>query len=347
MSIFALPTAFFLTLVAILVLRPLASKFGLVDKPGGRKTHSKDTPLIGGLGIYLGLLLGCLFNAEVMAHYQPLLLISSLLLLTGLVDDYFPLSAIARLGIQIVAAWLMYTLGENQLVSLGKLFGDSELFLGRYSMLMTIFATVGVINAINMIDGMDGLSGGMVIICLALLGISASVTGNNPALLSFTLIAICCLAAFLVLNFRAAFNKPALIYLGDSGSTLLGFILAWLLIESSQGGGDRVIPATVALWYLAIPLMDTVYLFIARPLSGKSPFEPGTDHLHHLLAAHGISKDKVVLLLYGGGLLLGMAGLCILYMPDLERFSLYLFIGIFLLYSFIMRKEKQQPAPPE
>jgi UDP-GlcNAc:undecaprenyl-phosphate/decaprenyl-phosphate GlcNAc-1-phosphate transferase len=340
MSVFALPTAFFVTLLAILLLRPLASKFGLVDKPGGRKTHSKDTPLIGGLGIYLGLLLGCLFNAEVIAHYQPLLLISSVLLLTGLIDDYFPLSAIARLGIQIIAAWLMYTLGENQLVSLGKLFGDSELFLGRYSMLMTIFATVGVINAINMIDGMDGLSGGMVIICLALLGISASITGNNPALLSFSLIAICCLAAFLMLNFRAAIKKPALIYLGDSGSTLLGFILAWLLIESSQGGSDRVIPATVALWYLAIPLMDTVYLFIARPLSGKSPFEPGTDHLHHLLVRHGVAKGNVVLLLYGAGLLLGGIGLVVYAMPTLEKSSVYIFLGVFLIYSLIMRKEK-------
>jgi len=96
----------------------------------------------------------------------------------------------------------------------------------------------------------------------------------------------------------------------------------------------------VALWFLAIPLMDTVYLFIARPLSGKSPFEPGTDHLHHLLARHGVAKGKVVLLLYGVGLLLGGIGLVVYAMPTLEKSSVYIFLGVFLIYSLIMRKEK-------
>ena len=342
MNLIVLPTAFFVSLIAILLLRPLARKLGLMDSPGGRKTHSKDTPLIGGLGIYLGLLIGCLISPNIFSHYQPLLLISSLLLISGLIDDYYPLPAIVRMGIQILAAWLMSTMGENQLITLGRLFADSELFLGRYSMVMTIFATVGVINAINMIDGMDGLSGGMVTICLLFMAIAAKMSGSNPALLSFSLIAISCLAAFLVLNFRAPFKKSALIYLGDSGSTLLGFILAWILIEGSQGGDERVIPATAALWFLAIPLMDTVYLFIARSLSGKSPFEPGTDHLHHLLARHGIPKEKVVLLLYIGGLLIGGIGLVINTIQHMERFSLYIFLGLFLVFSFVMRKEKQQ-----
>jgi len=340
MIYFTLIAALLTTLIAILVLRPVARKIGLVDKPGGRKTHSMDTPLIGGLGIYLGLLTGCLLSPNILAHYQSLLLISSLLLLIGLVDDFFPLPALLRMGIQVVAAWLMCTIGENQLISLGSLFSGSELLLGRFSILMTIFATVGVINAINMIDGMDGLSGGMVTICLLFMSIAAGLSGNNPALLGFSMLVIACLVGFLILNYRAPFRKSALIYLGDSGSTLLGFILAWILIEGSQGGSERVIPATVALWFLAIPLMDTVYLFIARPLSGKSPFEPGTDHLHHLLARHGVAKGKVVLLLYGVGLLLGGIGLVVYAMPTLEKSSVYIFLGVFLIYSLIMRKEK-------
>jgi len=122
---------------------------------------------------------------------------------------------------------------------------------------------------------------------------------------------------------------------------MLGFILAWMLIEASQGGDQRVIPATVALWLLAIPLMDTVYLFIARPLSGKSPFEPGTDHLHHLLVQHGLGKPHVVLLLYIAGVVFGLAGLLIWSLPGLEVFSLYFFLALFLVYSLIMRKEKK------
>jgi UDP-GlcNAc:undecaprenyl-phosphate GlcNAc-1-phosphate transferase len=342
MIYFTLIAALLTTLIAILVLRPVARKIGLVDKPGGRKTHSMDTPLIGGLGIYLGLLTGCLLSPNILAHYQSLLLISSLLLLIGLVDDFFPLPALLRMGIQVVAAWLMCSIGENQLISLGSLFSGSELLLGRFSILMTIFATVGVINAINMIDGMDGLSGGMVTICLLFMSIAAGLSGNNPALLDFSMLVIACLVGFLILNYRAPFRKSALIYLGDSGSTLLGFILAWILIEGSQGGSERVIPATVALWFLAIPLMDTVYLFIARPISGKSPFEAGTDHLHHLLARHGVAKGKVVLLLYGAGLILGGVGLLFLAMPTMEMFSLYCFLACFALYAIFMRSEKKK-----
>lgn len=341
MNLLSLPIAFFACLIAILLLRPVARKVGLVDSPGGRKTHSGDTPLIGGLGIYLGLLAGACINPEMLAHYQPLLLISTLLLAIGLIDDFYPLPAIVRLGVQVLAAWLMCTVGENQLVSLGRLVGDWEMFLSRYTVVMTIFATVGVINAINMIDGMDGLSGGMVTICLAFLAITAGITGNNPALLQLSVTLIACLAAFLLLNFRAAIKKPALIYLGDSGSMMLGFMLAWVLIESSQGFENRVIPATVALWFVAIPLMDTVYLFIARPLSGKSPFEPGTDHLHHLMALHGMGKDKVVLLLYAAGVLLGMGGLLVFTMPAMERYALFIFLFLFLLYIVLMRIEKK------
>jgi UDP-GlcNAc:undecaprenyl-phosphate GlcNAc-1-phosphate transferase len=335
MNILILPITFLVTLAAILILRPLARKLGLMDAPGGRKTHARETPLIGGLGITLGLLVAVLLVPGEYDRYHLLMMIALLLVLTGLVDDYFPLPAVVRLGIQILAAWLMVHYGGNQLVTLGRLVGDWELLLGRWALVMTIFATVGVINALNMIDGMDGLSGGMLMICLAFLAITASVTGANPTLLAFTQFLMASVAAFLVLNFRFWQKKPALIYLGDSGSTTLGFILAWLLIESSQttATGQQVFPATVALWFLAIPLMDTVYLFIARPLSGKSPFTPGTDHLHHLLAGLGWSRTKVVLVMYLAGIVLGMAGLVIFAVPALEPVSLYVFLGLFALYS--------------
>ena len=340
MNYLALPVAFFASLIAILVMRPLARKLGLMDAPGGRKTHTRDTPLIGGIGIFIGLLAGCLLSPEVMRQYQPLLAISCLLLITGLIDDYYPLPALARMAIQIIAAWLMASWGDNPLLTLGQLFSDTELFLGRFVIAMTIFATAGVINAINMIDGMDGLSGGMVLICMGLLAITASLGGYHPALLGFLLITMACLFAFLVLNFRAPVHKPALIYLGDSGSTMLGFILAWVLIQSSQGGSERVIPATVALWFLAVPLMDTVYLFIARPLSGKSPFEPGTDHLHHLLAGKGLSRARVVLILYAVAAVFGLGGLVVWSQPALEKYSVYIFLALFAVYSLVMRKEK-------
>ena len=343
MSLLIFTSAFLVTLTSILLLRPVARKAGLMDSPGGRKTHTKATPLIGGIGIYFGLLAGAFLEPQIMAQYRLLLQISLLLLVTGIVDDYYPLPALVRMGVQVVAAWLMCTQAGNQLITLGQLFTGSELFLGRYTVLMTIFATVGVINAINMIDGMDGLSGGMVLICLVMLAGAAGSNGTNANLLDMSLLTMACVGAFLLLNFRAPQKKPALIYLGDSGSTMLGFILAWLLIESSQGGAERVIPATVALWFMAIPLMDTVFLLVARPLAGKSPFAPGNDHLHHLLAdKHGLSRPQVVVLLYGAGLLLGGAGLLVNAMPAWERYAIYAFLGLFLLYIMLMRVEKKR-----
>jgi len=340
MNFSSLSISFLVTLISIVLLRPAARKLRLVDTPGGRKAHAKETPLIGGLGIYLGLATGIFLSPEVIAQYQVLLWLAGFLLITGHVDDYYPLPPAVRLGIQILAALIMCTKGDNQLISLGHLFSEKELYLGRFTMVITIFATVGVINAVNMIDGMDGLSSGLVLICLGFLGIAASMSGNNPDLLSLALLVSACLFAFLLLNFRAPIKKPALIYLGDSGSTMLGFVLAWLLIESSQRTSGQIIPATIALWFIAIPLMDTVFLFVARPLMGKSPFEPGTDHLHHVLELHGISRVKVVLLLYGASIVLGGAGLVLFKVPAMEKMSVYLFLGVFTIYVVLMRLEK-------
>ena len=215
MLIIALSTAFFVTLAVILATRPLARKLGLMDSPGGRKAHSHDTPLIGGVGIYCGLLAACLLLPALMSEYGPLLGISALLLGTGIVDDYYPLPATVRMGIQVLAAWMMCSISDNQLETLGRLVSSNELFLGQYSILMTIFGTVGVINAINMIDGMDGLSGGMVGICLVMLVIATGIHWNNAPFLHMSLLVLACVMAFLMLNFRALQNKPALIYLGD------------------------------------------------------------------------------------------------------------------------------------
>ena len=182
MNTFTLPIVFFVSLVSILLLRPVAGKLGLVDSPGGRKTHSKDTPLIGGLGIFAGLMAGSLLSPDIINQYQPLLLISCILLLIGLVDDFYPLPAVVRMGFQVTAAWLMCDYGDNQLITLGNLFTESELSLGRFSTLMTIFATVGVINATNMIDGMDGLAGSIFLVAAAGMALFAAQAGDAAVL---------------------------------------------------------------------------------------------------------------------------------------------------------------------
>lgn len=228
----------------------------------------------------------------------------------------------------------MYFSAGNQLTSFGNLFGFGEINLGILSFPITVFATVGVINAINMSDGIDGLSGGMVSIALAFLGIVAWQAGNTT-LLTFIAILLSALLAFLAFNFRLPWKKSAIVYLGDSGSTFLGFVLAWLLIENSQTE-NTIMPPVLALWFLALPLMDTLFLLIRRPLIGKSPFHPGRDHLHHKLLHMGYSNKRVVFSLYLVSIVIGLIGLAIYQEMVLESLAFFIFIGLFVVYLLII-----------
>jgi len=334
MDFVSLFSSFCVTGASLFALKPVASKVGLMDHPGGRKTHAHPTPLIGGIGIYLGVVFISLFNPTVLNEYGNLLAISTIVLVLGAIDDYKHMPVGIRMGGQAVAASLMYFTAGNQLTSFGNLFGFGDINLGVLSYPVTVFATVGVINAINMSDGLDGLSGGMVAIALTFLGIIAWQEGNI-ILLAFIAILLSALIAFLALNFRLPWRKPALVYLGDSGSTFLGFVLAWLMIESTQGQ-NTIIPPVLALWFLALPLMDTILLLVKRPLEGKSPFNPGRDHLHHKLLDMGYSKRRVVFSLYATGIILGFNGFALNQQMIKESSAFFIFISLYLVYLLII-----------
>ncbi|MDG2091022.1 MAG: MraY family glycosyltransferase [Gammaproteobacteria bacterium] len=333
MDIFSLFSSFCVTGASLFALKPMANKVGLMDHPGGRKTHAHPTPLIGGIGIYLGVLFISLFNPTVLNEYGDLLAISTIVLVLGAIDDYKHMPISIRMSGQALAATLMYFAAGNQLTSFGNLFGFGEISLGTLSFPITVFATVGVINAINMNDGLDGLSGGMVAIALSLLSVVAWQAGNT-SLLTFIAILLSALLAFLALNFRLPWKKTAIVYLGDSGSTFLGFVLAWLFIEATQGE-NAIMPPISALWFLALPLMDAILLLIKRPLEGKSPFHPGRDHLHHRLLDMGFSNKRVVLSLYLTGVVIGLIGLALHQEMLLERLAFFIFLGLFIFYLLI------------
>ena len=333
MDVISLFSSFCVTGASLFALKPVASRVGLLDHPGGRKTHAKPTPLIGGLGIYLGIFLITYLNPSVFNHYSLMLGISAFVLFIGMIDDYQHQSVWIRMGSQAAAATLMYFAAKVQLTSFGDILFTGNIGLGLLSLPLTVFATVGVINAVNMSDGIDGLSGGMVAIALAFLGVIAWQAGNTT-LLSFIAILLSALLAFLALNFRLPWKKTAMVYLGDSGSTFLGFVLAWLFIESTQGE-NAIMPPVLALWFLALPLMDTIVLLIKRPLEGKSPFHPGRDHLHHKLLDMGFSNKRVVLSLYLVGIVIGLIGMAIHQQMVLESLAFLIFLGLFVVYALI------------
>lgn len=330
MSFINLFSTFIITSISLFALKPMANKIGLLDHPGGRKIHKTPTPLIGGVGIYVGTLCMSVFTPGVFLHYGPMLAISGLVLLIGIFDDARELRVSVRMGTHGFAAWLMAVVAGNQLLSLGDLMTLGPIELGILAIPFTMFATVGVINAINMTDGIDGLSGGLVLIALTFLSIVAFKAGNVP-MLQFGTLLICALLAFLALNFRFPWKKPALIYLGDAGSTFLGYILTWLIIEATQGESE-VMPPVYALWFLAIPLIDTVSLLIKRPFRGINPFSAGRDHLHHRLLDAGLTHEQTVVGLYLASIAMGSFGLVGYFFHFNEAFMFASFMGIFCIY---------------
>jgi UDP-GlcNAc:undecaprenyl-phosphate GlcNAc-1-phosphate transferase len=339
--LYTLLSVFLVTAVILLALRPFAVRVGLLDIPGGRKTHTDPTPMIGGLGIYLGTLSICMLSPVIMNDYKILLALAGFVLLVGVLDDLYDIHVWLRMALHATAAGVMAMTANVQLTSLGDITFTGPIELGLLAIPVTIFATVGVINAINMSDGLDGLSGGLSVISLMLLSVAAMSAGQG-ALLTFSQILIVSLLAFLAFNFRLMWKKSAMVYLGDAGSTLLGFILAWLLIASTQGDKAFIAPV-YALWFLAVPLMDTVSLMIRRPLRGKSPFQPGRDHLHHRLLNLGFDTKQTVLIINGTALALGSVGLLGHFAGVPQGLMFLIFVALFVIYLLASR----HPLPEE
>ncbi len=335
-------SAFAITAISLLGLNPVAVKVGLVDIPGGRKTHLSATPLVGGLGIFLGITCISIAMPGVSTEFAPLLSLSALILLIGTVDDAKELTPLIRtLGHSLVALTMAVIVGV-EVRSLGPIITDNTTNLDILTVPITVFATVGVINAINMTDGVDGLTGGLAIVTLSFISAFAFYSGQVITG-SFCLIIISSLTAFLSLNFRQPWRKRALVYLGDAGSTTLGFMLAWLLITSTQGINPNFAPV-YALWFLAVPLFDAVNLLIKRPLQGRSPFAPGNDHLHHMLLSRGFSAKQVVLMLVSTAIALGGIGCIGSLLGASQSLMFQLFVVLFSFYFCLSGRIKKIPT---
>jgi UDP-GlcNAc:undecaprenyl-phosphate GlcNAc-1-phosphate transferase len=173
----------------------------------------------------------------------------------------------------------------------------------------TVFACIGVINAINMSDGMDGLSGNLILVTLLGFGIANSLWGGPTRLVLINILSAA-VAGFLVFNQRILGRTKAWVFMGDAGSMMLGFVVAWTAIEVSQGEARTISPAAT-LWFLMVPLFDTVSIMIRRVWAGKSPLSPDTQHLHHLLLCLGYTVGEaitLICLLAGLGVAVGILG---------------------------------------
>jgi len=322
-----------------LALVPAASKIGVIDHPEERKVHEAPTPLTGGPAIYLALFSFLAWYFFDSAFVQALLIGGTLIFLAGLADDREHLSPIIRFIVQAGACLVMIFHGGVWLDDFGQLFWNDVLELGPLFIPITVFAALGVINAFNMIDGMDGLSGGFFLVATAGLALYAGFAG--AATMHWVLLAsICAVLGFLLLNARFPWNAKARVFLGDSGSTLLGFMLAWFFIalgNDQNETGQRVFMPMMAVWLFAVPLMDTTFLILRRVRYRRSPLAADRHHLHHAFLNAGFTTgqtwNRMMLMAMAGGLI----GFAFERSGLPEYWSFWFFNACALAYMFYMR----------
>jgi len=327
--------AFVLTSVLLWVLEPVAQHIGLVDHPGGRKIHRNPTPLVGGIAMFIAFTFAVPIAAVPLSDYRLLFAGSLLLVVVGTIDDLLEVSTRYRFAAQIAASLLM-TLGAGVMLDdLGHLISPTEVFsLGVLAVPVTLFSTVGVINAVNLTDGLDGLAASLALIGIAALGIVASSKGEMQ-LVGILVLLGGAILAFLTFNLRL--NGSALVFMGDAGSLFLGFVLAWFFIKLSQGEHRLLAPVT-ALWFFALPLIDTISIMLRRMLLGRSPFLADREHFHHILMAAGFGPKQTLLLMVLLALIGAGVGLAGNFLGIEERWMFLGFLGLFALHFWTLMR---------
>jgi len=316
--------------VLLVLLRQLAMKSGLVDVPNARKIHAEAIPLVGGLALFLMSAVLLLLTGDINPFEFYLMLASGLVMLVGLLDDLFQLSALWRFVVQIVASLVMVYFAGVQIDTFGYLLlPEWQLELGLLAVPVTVFGVVGIINALNMADGIDGLAAMTFFLPVLVLSL---LTGDSSMQLWLLLLLIC-LLIFVGFNMSARYK----IFLGDNGSMFLGFVLAWLLVDFSQGSKPLILPVT-ALYLVALPVFDTIFVMLRRMLTGDSPFKPDKSHLHHLFLACQFTQGKTLIAMIISQSLLIVLGLSLLLTGVAEYIQFYLFVLLSIVYYLLMQK---------
>ena len=327
----SLALGFAVTMGLLIALRPLAHRVGLLDTPTARKVHAGRVPLIGGIAMFFGFAMAVLTLDVGLTELRPFFAACALLALVGVLDDLHELSSRARFAAQILAATMMVGWGGVVLLDLGALSPGGAVFsLGIWEVPFSVFCAVGVINALNMSDGVDGLAGGLSLV--AVLGLAFVSSGTEREVLGLLAVVI---VAFLAVNVRLPWRPRALVFMGDAGSMFLGFAITWFFIELSQGETRAMAPVT-ALWFLLVPLFDTVWLLLKRPFTGRWPTTASHDHLHHVLQMVGFGPVATVTVIWsialaslGYGLYAHLQGV-----PERQQF--FSFLAVFALYCVVM-----------
>ncbi|BCS95602.1 hypothetical protein DSLASN_12340 [Desulfoluna limicola] len=325
---------FFISLSITPLVRIFAFHRGYLDYPDKRKSHEKAIPRIGGVAIFLGCFLA--FAPFMVHHTQAADLIFSdpripclaagalVVFFLGLADDIYGIRAWKKLAVQILAAGVACA-GGLRITSMG-LPGVFELELGLLSLPVSIFWILIVINGINLIDGLDGLAAGITLfVCVVLFVLALLGDRLMPAMVLAALSGS--VLGFLMYNYN-----PATIFMGDSGSYFLGYMLATLSVMGSMKS-QAAATLSIPMIAMGIPLIDTVFATIRRFFVGQALFQPDKNHFHHRLVKIGYTQRRAVLILYGITIVAGLASFGMVAFHDERSFIILLMLGAGLAVS--------------
>lgn len=312
--------------LAIAVLVRLAAPLGLLDRPDYRKLHIGPVPLIGGLAIFVGVLVASLWLGSHSTFIQVLLGTTALIALLGAADDRLNLGVRVRVLLQSTAILIVIFSTGVYVHTLGQFMGH-DLILGWAGIPFTVVAVIGLINAFNLMDGIDGLAGSLALVSIVTM---ALFIGRGDLYHPMVLMALlgASLVPYLACNLGAAGRK---IFLGDAGSMVIGYLIAWSLIRISQLPETRLSPVGV-LWCVALPVLDTFAVMYRRLRAGHSPFKPDRGHIHHILMNAGLSARGALVCLIalaGSMALLGQSSRMFSHTVSLQIFVLLLVIYVF------------------
>ena len=306
----AFVTALTVSLVVMPAVILLAEKTGAMDEPNARKVHKKPIPRIGGLGIYAGFMAAIIFVAikfgldgEQLKETVGLLVSGSLIVALGLVDDYKNLPAKIKLLGQICAAAVLVMGFDVRIDFVTDPFGG-YFYLEWFAIPATMFWLVGLTNTVNLIDGLDGLAAGVA--AIASFTIMLIALEQNFVLVAVMTSALAGAAVgFLKYNFH-----PAEIFMGDTGSMFLGFMLAGISVTGAVKS-VAAIALVVPIFALGLPILDTTFAIVRRVRGGVPIFKPDKGHLHHRLLSVGFTQRQAVLLMYVISALFGLSAIAL------------------------------------
>lgn len=319
---------FICSLILVPIVKKIANHIGAIDYPNERKVHKKPIPRLGGLAIFLSFMFGYVLFGQITVQMLSILISGFVLIIVGICDDIKPLKPHVKLIGQIIASLIIVFYGNITIPSISA-FGNSIEF-GVWGSILAVIFIVAIINAINLIDGLDGLAAGTSsIFFLATSIIAFYMVRINGLDVILSLIMLGSTLGFLFYNFN-----PASIFMGDTGSMFLGFMISVIALLGYKG--TTVTSLIVPIIILLLPILDTIFAILRRIIKGESIGSADKAHIHHQLLKLNKSTRKTVLIMYGINIL--CAAISILYVLGDNRLAIILYIVLIVIALFLVYK---------